>query len=362
MRRFAIPLFPTLIFGWLAAAMVAEEPLREDDLPLLLDAAPSSDGDISLTTMLEEWAVEEGSLCDACGSLGCEACCGSGCVGCYPSWAVTADAVFLKRSGPESSREPFPLNDAIDFDFDTGWRLTARRHLGSGCDLEFSYLGFDTAGTSPPRGEGEAWVESVWRPVYEPDGSLTWESEAWPVTGPATRTYSSDLDSAEINMARPLGCRTKVFAGFRWLQLDENLIDRDVNSAFYGVGTQNDLYGFQLGAEALLLEHCRGCLEWHAGVKAGVYYNHTARRITAPYPFSHGSADETAFCGEATITATYRLTNWASIRAGYQLLCLSGVALASEQPPIIDPYVPFPVDAEGDLYYHGALVGLEIRH
>jgi len=368
MRRSAILLLFTLFFGWLAAAIVAGEPGSEVD--------SSWDRDIVLTTMLQEWTAERSSSdpgYDTFGgnALGCGPCCepscDSGCDscggGCCPSWTVAADALFLKRSGAGDGGRRLTLNDAIDFDTDTGWRLTARRRLSSGCDFEFSYLGFDTVGSSPSwDDQGEPLTIDVWRPVYESDGTLSWVMETRDITTPAQRKYSSDLDSAEINLRRPLGDCTQLLAGFRWLQLDENLVDRDVNSVYHGIGTKNDLWGFQLGTESLLLEQCNGCLEWHAGLKAGIYYNHTARRITAPYSFSHGSDNDTAFCGELTVTGTYRLTDDLGVRFGYQMLWLSGVALASEQPPITDPYAPFPVDADGDLFYHGALVGLEYRH
>lgn len=370
MRRYVSLLLLILVGVCPAATSGAEVVRPEDDASRLSGAT----GDVFLTSMLQEWSEERsvpdagydtlddvGFGCDSCCDVGCDSCCTSGC----RRWTLALDALFLKRSDAKDGRKEKTLNDAVDFDTDTGWRLTASHCLKSGRDIEFSYLSFDTVGASPFWGQGEQYTIVVVRPVYESDGTLRWVQEARSINTPARRRYASDLDSAEINLRHSLDGCTDLLAGVRWIQLDENLVDHDTSSAYAGMGTENDLWGFQLGVESLLAKQCNGCLEWRAGLKAGLYTNHTAQQMTEPYSFSHGSDNETAFCGELTLTGAYRMTDDLSFRVGYQMLWLAGVAVASDQPPLglIDgPGDRFPVDADGDLFYHGALVGLEYRH
>ncbi len=360
MRRLAVTLASVLLCGWVAASAGAEELDWQDDFPLsLLDADQEAEDRISPSGWEEEAPVAD-PYYDSC-DAGCDAsCCCGEC--CRPVWTVAAEALFLQRSSLDDDETPVGPNWGIVFDTDAGWRLTARRRLRCGMDLDFSYMSLDTLGMSPPLGPpGLPYTIEVRVPRVLPDGTVVWESRLMTVTSPFRQTYSSDLDSAEINLRRPVGCYRHVSVGFRWLGLDESLTERDANSVHYdGIGTENDLYGFQLGTDALLLSCCEGRLECRGGLKAGIYYNRTAQRITAPYSFAAGSDSDTAFCGELTVTGAYRLTDCLAVRAGYQLLWLSGVALASEQPPIDVPS-QFPVDADGDLFYHGALVGLEYR-
>ena len=65
--------------------------------------------------------------------------------------------------------------------------------------------------------------------------------------------------------------------------------------------------------------------------------------------------------GDLNFTAAYQLTNVWSIRGGYQLLWLTGLALASEQfPQVSHHFVPdLDVVDDGSLFLHGALVSLE---
>ena len=78
----------------------------------------------------------------------------------------------------------------------------------------------------------------------------------------------------------------------------------------------------------------------------------------------NASTNNLAFCGEIGITLTYDLTERLSIRGGYQLLWLDGVALASQQPLFsltgpLDDHIT--TATNGDLFYNGAFAGLEYR-
>jgi len=58
-------------------------------------------------------------------------------------------------------------------------------------------------------------------------------------------------------------------------------------------------------------------------------------------------------------TAVYQLNNAWSLRAGYQLLWLAGVAVAAEQASdYFDNATPV-INTAGNAFFHGALVGCE---
>jgi hypothetical protein len=72
------------------------------------------------------------------------------------------------------------------------------------------------------------------------------------------------------------------------------------------------------------------------------------------------SDNHAAFVGELGFTAVYQLSPHWSLRAGYQMLWLEGVAVAAEQVPAIDLLAGLAaVDTTGSPFYHGANVGLE---
>jgi hypothetical protein len=78
--------------------------------------------------------------------------------------------------------------------------------------------------------------------------------------------------------------------------------------------------------------------------------------VTLP---ASGNTDKAAFLGEASLAGSYALTCNLSVRGGYQLLWASGVALASDQVPVTDFIFGTGIDASGDVFYHGAFIGLE---
>ncbi|MGD9719626.1 MAG: hypothetical protein AB7O59_00225 [Pirellulales bacterium] len=57
--------------------------------------------------------------------------------------------------------------------------------------------------------------------------------------------------------------------------------------------------------------------------------------------------------GDSSFTGVIQLTDNLALRAGYQLLWVSGVATASDQLPATS------LDTSGDVFLHGALVGAE---
>lgn len=287
----------------------------------------------------------------------CECCCG-------PTWTVTADAIFMHRSRPDSlvlMQDLFNatrnLNaDAFDFGFASGWDVAVQRATSHG-SLEarfFSINGWDSATTAiagPP--------------------SIVLINNALPFTTPGVTSinagYGSKLASAELNLRRSLADRVSLLAGFRYLELDEHF-HADLNDAAllpttWDTQTRNRLYGGQLGVDTTLI--CRGRLTVDSLAKFGLFYNAGGQQSVYD---SGGAAvmatdtrDRAAFLGELAFTANYCLSDRLTLRAGYDLLWLETVALATDQVPATNFATASGINADGGAFYHGAFAGLEYR-
>ena len=62
--------------------------------------------------------------------------------------------------------------------------------------------------------------------------------------------------------------------------------------------------------------------------------------------------------GEIGIAGDYRLTDRWSVRGGYRLIWIDRVALATDQLAASDFVFARGIDPTGDVFYHGAFVGL----
>jgi hypothetical protein len=75
-----------------------------------------------------------------------------------------------------------------------------------------------------------------------------------------------------------------------------------------------------------------------------------------------GSAEtetDLAFAGEVAVTAVYQWSDQLALRAGYQLLWLEGVAIASDQAAATNVIAQNGIDPTGGVFFHGALLGAE---
>ena len=257
----------------------------------------------------------------------------------------------------------------VEFDFSAGWRDGARRRLSDCWEVEGSYFDLAMSGYDAPTSDELRTVTSriaLVVPEITPDGvRYRTVLEERTVIVPARYEYGSDVGGAELNLRRDWGGHSQLLMGFRWLQLDERFVGISGGGSNYVVQTtttSNDLFGFQLGTDTLLLDRCCGRLQVRGGLKAGIFHNRAEHgdTILGPQSFVRGSDDDLAFAGEASLGGQWRVTDCLSICGGYQLLWLSGVALASEQLALGVPIVPLPVDL-GDVLLHGGYVGVEFR-
>lgn len=229
--------------------------------------------------------------------------------------------------------------------------------------------------------------------VMKAPGSF-WQTQDFPYQamawGAATNFYS-----AEVNRRLELSGRVTVLAGFRWLQLNDNLqgtltpadltaptwkaahydwtlfdvIPGDTPAGnyppFWNTSTVNNLYGFQAGVDGKILEFDRFSLE--GLIKVGLFNNSAVQSTDVSmrkvvYP-SKASTNHAAFVSETGLQLKYQVTHGLALKAGYKLLWLDGIALAPGQ---IEETTTSPssVDALGvncgsSVLFHGVTAGLE---
>jgi len=295
------------------------------------------------------------------------------CVG--PHWAVEADGLFLFRDDADWGRVITAVGVAPtlteQFDAGPGARLFVTGYNESGFGMQVGY-----------------------------EGVNDWNATAvFPLGGGATRSfdYETRFNSLEINFLPQVPFPWKFFAGFRYVQIDEDFADFTVNDkpipppanppaapvAFVDSGTSfllvNRLIGFQVGGR-------RDTWQWNKWFSletffnTGVYFNKfrrddVSRTVTTTISgddlstpdtdeFSQNTSEvattvrreisEVSFLGEAGIASEVRINQSVALRGGYQVMVLDGVGegLNAFFAPGLN---------SSTLVYHGLQFGLEYR-
>jgi hypothetical protein len=278
-------------------------------------------------------------------------------------------------------------------------RVVLGQRLHNGWAIEGAYLGLFDAATS-------AYVAA---PPEDPD---VFTALAFPGGLGATNVfsdmdqvwvnYSSALHSAELNLVgcqggcntcdhgngedaaksnfgtRDWPCRSfEWLAGFRYLNLSERLHiyaerfqdDTGLESGVYDIRTSNNLFGVQLGTRLRRWGDRWGC---EAAGKAGLFGNAAQEEQYVldwdqggsfeKRPLTSDAGGQVAFVGELNLTGIYRLTDAWNLRAGYNLIWITGTALAPDQ---LDFSGTLPagnqLSSSGNVFLHGVSAGLEAR-
>jgi len=301
--------------------------------------------------------------------------CGPNYTRCYedcddrfgPCWTIKADAVIMKRERPkqvplllDASNDPVFNASDLHFDFEAGPQVSITRHFDRGFDLEATYFGIDAWNASRVDGNlpGVTHLNTIDTLYIAPGVDVS-------------TTYRSRLHSLEINLRRPsrlFGWLTWL-VGFRLVELHEDLemqFEFFGQSALYHARTRNYMYGLQVGTDMAIWDR-GGPLRIDGLVKVAAYDDDARHRSAVDQPPGYTFAgpintgdDFMAFTGELGIVGKYQLTDCIALRAGYQLLWVEGVALASNQMPASNLSAGTGIDTSGSPFYHGGLVGLEI--
>jgi hypothetical protein len=170
--------------------------------------------------------------------------------------------------------------------------------------------------------------------------------------------------------------RWNLLTGFRYLRVEDDfrLLSFDSDSSSFGnyqIDSENDLFGLQSGIRNKRRARLSENLFFDIGGKAGIYGNSASQAQSVidfggtnqPFPLRPRSTDhrgQVAFVGETNANARLALTPHIDLRAGYNLIWVDGLALASDQLELDDvPVVG--ISTSGGGLFHGASVGLMIH-
>ncbi len=278
-------------------------------------------------------------------------------------WTLQGNGLYMTRGNSSS----FPLlldgggatvvnADQMDFGWNVGFDVALSRRLGDNQNIEMRYFQID------------GWDAVFSSPFVGTDAIATSPPSTLFVAGTVDYLYQSSIHSAEINLVNRLlpNESFRLSLGFRWMELSENLLQTFSPAAvLFEIDTNNHLYGLQLGGDAVLFHGNRfNVAGW---IKGGIYANvaDQSSAITGGPVFSNGAGETTpAFVGETGLIADFALTQSISLVGGYQLMWVSGVALAADQLPnmssALTGLVPTGLD-QSDVFYHGAIFGVDIH-
>jgi hypothetical protein len=307
--------------------------------------------------------------------------CDNWCVG--PHWNVEVEGMALRRTGVDwsgiealANGQGFDIELLDNFGYGPGARIFATGYNDSDYGIQIGYEGINDYNATA------LFIDP--NNVVDPNDDDVRSFD-----------YQTTFNSLEVNFMRRTTAPTKLFAGFRYMQVDEDFTDAltegksvpppnsppdastfiDTKDIFK---LENRMIGFQVGA----LRDAWALNKWltiEPFGNGGVYYNNFKREelqdtvttivtgVDSGPPVVDGSTNVTftqfgnsrdfsdiAFVGEVGITGVVRLNQCVAIRGGYQALVMDGVGEG------IDAF--FEPGLNGStVLYHGARFGLEYQ-
>lgn len=366
---------------------------------------------------VQQTVNEYESLADP--TVNCASCDGGGCQGCYgtghalswwnshgpqgdgkcctPRWFDLSVELFTLKRDNVSRTVNFtsdgiagiaPPNivlstDNLSFNDEDaeGVRVTLCTILGPGSNLEVTYFGFQNFATSASATSGTKNLFSA----FSEFGNNPFNG--YSDTGQASYhgiEYSSLLDSVELNIRHRWSSENCRFhgsklIGMRYVRLDEELLFKtrgagvdpatlaDLNQSMnYLTFAQNDLVGFQVGGD-LFFSAMPG-LRIGADIDGGIYGNCASQDTSIlsstvnPEQREVKSRTEAALVAETNFAVVYSVNSRLTLRAGYTLFYMNGVALGPENfnaiAPQLGPRTPA-INVDGTVFYHGYNGGIE---
>ncbi|MCA9214498.1 MAG: hypothetical protein KDB27_15610 [Planctomycetales bacterium] len=345
--------------------------------------------------------VQPASYCDAgcdvgCGPGGCGLLGGSGgydsqmfgaqhgpngtgsC--CLPRWFdVQAEWLFWDRDfgddtlavSSDNRLGPTVLStDDLEIKEESGFRVTGAYLVAPATAIEASYFGgfnwSSVAFAFSPAPNNQLFS------VFSGFGTNPFNGFADTAPGAAhSLAFSSALDNGELNVRKRFvsaNCivHSSAMVGVRYLRVAEELVfNTAAPNGFlnYEVQTDNDLVGAQIGGDMMICISPR--FKIGGDIDAGIYGTNSSQRTNAV--FGGGAlaelerANDVAFVSEAGLNGVFQVTPRLNLRAGYQVLYVTGVATAIENFNTESPFAARNafINNNGDLFYHGASLGFE---
>jgi hypothetical protein len=265
-------------------------------------------------------------------------------------WSIQAEALWLQRtlgSNVLLGQTVIASSGAVVDNLSTGDVSFA---MQPGMKLRVGYQVNEAFGWEAVYFGMQDW--SVARTIYaDPFGSGSQATSPWTQAGSFGRSlgylYSSQLQNAELNLRREY-TSTEYFdaillAGFRFLQWNESL---DLNGAHYfspvieniDVQCRNNLVGGQIGGIVSQdWDRFHASLTGKAALFANVNQLQFSNTISGGNSFGFVPisvrSNDAAVAGalDGSVNAWFDLTDHFTVRAGYQLLLISGLGLAPRQ-------------------------------
>jgi len=276
----------------------------------------------------------------------------------HACWTFRTDALLLWRDSPRSR----PLFDTssggltalnanqLNSTPAAGPRFSLFRTNGCGDALELTYFraaNFRAQNTLPSVAQG-------YTPAFVPSRAL-YDS--------ASTNLGAALQSFELNGRMTVAPWIQLLGGFRWFQWQETLQLTTVPADVVNVACMNDLYGYQIGFDSLLLS--TNWLRLEGLMKGGAYYNNSCQVTTANidgFPFSTraDTPKGAAFVGEVGLTGVMPITRNIDFRVGYLGLWLQGLAQPTNQTTSLNPQAAT-LNTTGTAVVQGVTLGVEGR-
>ncbi len=285
----------------------------------------------------------------------------------WDCWIVQVDVLALDRTNGRnlplavaSGSGDSVLNTGdLDLGFELGPRLLLDHRTTSEGGWELIYFGLH-------EWTAAAAVEDINN--LDIPGSLVGVAQDFTGADRFAITFSSRLHNAEVNIFRDRDTWTAL-AGLRYLRLDEELVlsatDSDSGTSDYTVRSSNDLIGAQVG---LRTGRLHGPWSWDATLKVAVCGSILAQdQSLLDDDNTFVLRDASALCGSASIlgdiqiAGSYQLNDVWALRASYNVMYVTGVALATRQLDFDNLSDGGQHFSRSDLLLHGASVGLEAR-
>lgn len=307
---------------------------------------------------------------DTCQQAVCDACVCSPCDESGRKFAFDVNSVFMFRDRPNGQLLFFNPGVAAE-------RIDASEFSPGGAyGLESAFIIYDQKSFTDFEFR-TLWLNDWDSNVAESFTGVSVQMASNPVlgtTGPriGASFYGSQLGSMELN-ARYRRRRVTLFGGLRHIRLDENLNStlRDpagiVPDELIRSSTDNRLYGLQLGMESVVANRDRCCLK--VSGRVGILGNDTDQGTqlislsSPPVTFtSTGQGGELALLAEGGVSGKIKLTSCANLIAGYRVIYLDGLALATEQLAASNFLTRAGIHHNGSLLLHAVNVGVEVAY
>jgi hypothetical protein len=141
--------------------------------------------------------------------------------------------------------------------------------------------------------------------------------------------------------------------------------DSDSGTSDYWIDSQSNLIGGQVG---LRRDWLRDGWSWDVALKAGLYGGILAQQQllldndnTFDLRDASARAGSAAFLGDFQVGGSYQLSPTWAVRGGYSAIYVAGLALATDQFNPDNLASSGRQVSRGDLFLHGANLGLEAR-